>query len=151
MADEAEYAARLIENAKQELGERFIHVGYLTDLRGFCNALDVFVNTSQEEACCISVLEAMACGCPVVGYPSKSVDGQVLPGGGAIVPQDDLGALSRELTEWCADEVRREAGKLGARQRVEDDFDIRKLSLRLWGEYRDLAGKRAEKMVAAKV
>ena len=147
--DEADYAASLIGDAQRELGNRFIHVGYLTDLRGLCNALDIFVNTSQEEACCISVLEAMACGCPVVGYPSKSVDGQVLPGGGAIVAQDDTEALADELVKWCSDAQLRTAGSHGARQRVEDEFDIRKLSLAVWDEYRDLIGRRTSSLVAA--
>jgi glycosyltransferase involved in cell wall biosynthesis len=147
--DEADYAARLIADAQRELGDRFVHVGYLSDLRGFCNALDIFVNTSQVEACCISVLEAMACGCPVVGYPSKSVDGQVLPGGGAIVAQDDTKALGDELIKWCSDAQLRAAGSQGARKRVEDEFDIRKLSLAVWDEYRDLIGRRNSSLVAA--
>jgi glycosyltransferase involved in cell wall biosynthesis len=59
--DEA-YADDLLRAARQRLGDRLVHVGHLDELRGFYNALDLFVNTSQEEACSISVLEAMACG-----------------------------------------------------------------------------------------
>ena len=132
------YAENLINQGKAILGEKLVYVGHLDELRGFYNALDLFVNTSQEEACSISVLEAFACGCPVVGYPSKSVDEQVLPGGGEIVEQDDIEALTSCLNNWLKDPSRLASGRHGARQRVEDCFDIRKLSLQLWNEYHSL-------------
>ena len=141
--DEA-YAEQLLEMARQKLGTRFLYLGQLraqSDLRDLYNGLDVFVNTSQEEACSISVLEAMACGCPVVGYPSKSVDEQVLPDGGAIVNQDDISALTVELEGWLTDDIKLQAGKKGARRRTEEAFDILKLSDQLWNEYQDLLAK----------
>jgi len=142
------YADNLLREAKRKLGERLIHVGHLTELRGFYNALDLFVNTSEEEACSISVLEAMACGCPVVGYASKSVDEQVLPGGGEIVEQNRVDLLSECLTRWLTDPGRLAAGSHGARQRVEDSYDIRKVSMTLLGEYQDLLGVRPQRQEA---
>ena len=136
--DEQEYAAALIAEGKRRLADRLIHVGHLTELRGLYNALDLFVNTSKEEACSISVLEAMACGCPVIGYPSKSVDGQVLPGGGEIVEQDCIDQLAATLARWLADSTKVADGRLGARRRVEEAFDIRRLSGQLWFEYQTL-------------
>ena len=85
------YAERLLAEGRRLLGERLHLLGHLDELRTFYNALDVFVNTSQEEACSISVIEALACGCPVVGYASRSVDERILPRAGEIVPQDDAG------------------------------------------------------------
>jgi glycosyltransferase involved in cell wall biosynthesis len=137
--DEREYAESVIREGSSLLGDRLAHVGHLTELRGLYNALDLFVNTSREEACSISVLEAMACGCPVVGYPSKSVDTQVLPGGGEIVEQDSVDRLSAALKGWLSDPARVAAGRLGARRRVEDEFDIRKIVDQLWREYQSLA------------
>src|SRR5262249_41462533 len=97
------YAEALFAEGKRKLGDRLGHGGHLPTLRGLCNALDLFVNTSQEEICSISVLEALACGCPVVGYPSKSVDEQILPLGGEIVPQDDRDRLAAALSAWLRD------------------------------------------------
>src|SRR5262249_2779911 len=87
VSGEEAYAAKLLEEGKRKLGERLIHLGHLHDLRDFFNGLDVCVNTSMVETCSISILQSLACGCPVVGYPSKSVDEQILPDGGEIVPQ----------------------------------------------------------------
>ena len=138
--DEA-YADALLRQAKETLGERLIYVGHLDELRGFYNALDVFVNTSQEEACSISVLEALACGCPVVGYPSRSVDGQVLPGGGEIVAQNRVDLLTDALAGWLSEPRRLAEGRAGARKRVEAGFDIRTISEELYQEYENLIGE----------
>lgn len=136
--DEQAYGEQVIPAGRRLLGDRLIHVGHMTELRGFYNALDLFVNTSREEACSISVLEAMACGCPVIGYPSRSVDGQVLPGGGEMVEQDRIDLLGDALKRWLSNPQVISAGRLGARRRVEEDFDIRKLSVQLWHEYESL-------------
>ncbi len=140
--DERQYAEALIERGKRELGDRLVHVGHLDELRGFYNALDLFVNTSREEACSISVLEAMACGCPVVGYPSKSVDTQVLPGGGEMVEQDRVDQLVPALRSWLGDPGKLAAGKEGARRRVQNEFDSRAVSLQLWDEYQAVLEER---------
>lgn len=142
VAGDEHYAQGLLTLARQRLGDRFVHVGHLKDLRPFYNALDLFVNTSQEEACSISVIESLACGCPIVGYPSTSVDEQVLPTGGAIVPQDDIAALAATLRELVGDSVRRAALHLSARARAAEVFAIRGLTDQLWREYEGLLGER---------
>ncbi len=132
--DEA-YAEELRRAAQARLGDRLVMLGHLDELRGFYNALDVFVNTSQEEACSISVSESLACGCPVVAYPSKSVDGQILPDGGEVVPQDSVHDLTTVLGRWLADQEALRNRRVGARRTAEQYFDIRKLSRQLWEEY----------------
>jgi glycosyltransferase involved in cell wall biosynthesis len=129
------YATNLLRYARDRLGERLIHVGHLSDLRAFYNALDIFVNTSLEESCSISVMESLASGCPIVGYPSVSVDEQILPTGGEIVAQDAVPDLAQALDRWLSDPLRLSAARALARQRAEETFDIRKLSDQLWTEY----------------
>src|SRR5207302_8436843 len=132
------YARELFDTARARLGERLILLGHQAELRGLYNALDLYVNTSQEEACSLSILEALSCGCPVVGYASKSVDEQILPGGGEIVPQDDVAALTAALTQWLCDAERLAAGRAGARRRAETDYDTRTRSAQLWEEYQQV-------------
>jgi glycosyltransferase involved in cell wall biosynthesis len=140
VAGDEEYAKGLLDDGRKLLGDRLVHVGHLRDLRGFYNALDLFVNTSQEEACSISVIEALACGCPIVGYPSKSVDEQVLPSGGEIVPQDAQAELAGALNRWLSEPARLSAARANARARAEQAFDIHALSSQLWSEYESVLG-----------
>ena len=135
VAGDEPYAEALLAAGRVRLGNRLVLLGHVEDLRDFYNGLDIFVNTSQEEACSISVMESLGCGTPVLGYASKSVDDQILPGGGEIVPQDDVAALTASLTAWCADGAALSARRPGARARAELMFDIRTLAGELWKEY----------------
>jgi glycosyltransferase involved in cell wall biosynthesis len=138
IVEEQDYPEAIIARGKELLGDRFLHLGRLNELRGFYNGLDLFVNTSREEGCSISVLESLACGCPVVGYPSTSVHEQVLPDGGEIVEQDQIDQLTDALERLLRDPTQLAVLRQSARQRAEKYFDIRKLSLQLWDEYQNL-------------
>jgi len=70
-----------------------------------------------------------------VAYPSKSVDGQILPDGGEVVQQDNIEQLTTVLQRWLADPAALAARRHGARQTAEAYFDIRRLSRQLWDEY----------------
>jgi glycosyltransferase involved in cell wall biosynthesis len=129
------YADALLRDGRARLGDRLVALGHVEDLRDFYNGLDIFVNTSQEEACSISVMESLGCGTPVLGYPSRSVDDQVLPNGGEIVPQNDVAALAERLAAWATDRTGLENRRQGARARAEAMFDIGTLSMQLWDEY----------------
>ena len=115
--DHADYAVQIVARGRDQLGNRLSHLGHVTDMHGFLNAIDLFVSTSQAEGCSNSVLQALACGVPVIGYPSVSVDEQVLPDGGAIVPQDRVDLLTTEVNRWLADPDLRKRGGQGARAR----------------------------------
>ena len=137
------YADRLLAEGRAKLGARFVTLGHLTELRDFYNGLDVFVNTSREEACSISVLESLACGTPVVGYPSKSVDEQIMPSGGEIVEQDRPDLLAGALRGWVNNPARLAESRLTARHRAEECFDIRRLADDLWAEYQAVVSEYA--------
>jgi len=144
MPGDEQYAKNLLAHGRELLGKRLITLGYLTELRGFYNGIDIFVNTSQEEACSISILESLACGCPVVGYPSVSVGEQILPSGGEIVAQDDRGQLTSAIVRWLQDDDRRIKARQGARQRAVEAFDIRKIADGLWDEYSSVLSERID-------
>jgi glycosyltransferase involved in cell wall biosynthesis len=131
--------------ARQRLGERFRFLGWLKtpQLQELYNALDLCVNTSAEESFGLSVLESLACGCPVVGYPSVSVSEVVLPDGGQIVPQNDIDALATAVRKWLTDRQRLAAARPLARRQAQR-FDIAEISQQLWKEYQDVLAEHRE-------
>lgn len=132
---EEAYGENLRAVAKEKLGESLSLLGHIEDLRPFYNGLDIFVNTSRGEACSISVIESLSCGCPVVGYPSTSVDDQILPLGGEIVEQGNVNALAEALNRWIKDPNLGSTKRGSARTQAERKFDIHQLSDELWAEY----------------
>ncbi len=89
---------------KLRLGERFRFMGFRPDVQRYLNLFDVFVLSSQKEGLGTSVLDALACGLPVVatragGIPEMVQDGQ----NGLLVtprnPEALAGALERILKD----------------------------------------------------
>ncbi len=139
LAEDKEYGENLISESKKQLGDRVIFLGHLDNLIGFYSSLDLFINTSTEEACSLSVIQALSCSCPVVGYPSMgTVSEQVLPEGGEIVAQDDIASLSAVIIKFMNDHRLRSEAKLGARKRVEEDYNTIKQSKILMEEYLEI-------------
>jgi glycosyltransferase involved in cell wall biosynthesis len=138
VAGDEDYANRLLKDAKTRLGRKLVLLGHLDELRDFYNGIDLFVNTSQEEACSISVIESLACGCPVVGYPSKSVDDQIMPDGGEIVRQDCIEELTVAVARRLHNAEMQPAARRSARRQAEMRFDTERLSEQLWHEYEEV-------------
>lgn len=100
---------------------------------------DLFLLPSVAEALPVSIMEAMACGLPVVATEVGSVAELVKDGHtGRLVPPADSKALARALLEMLD---RRESwSKLGSagRSLVAQRYDIDKLNDRLVENYRSL-------------
>lgn len=84
-------------------------------------SLDVLVLPSlHREARPVVVLEAMACGVPVIATRIPGME-ETLAGGGALVPPGDADALAAELVATTGDPSRRERALGGAASIL--DFD----------------------------
>jgi glycosyltransferase involved in cell wall biosynthesis len=85
----------------------------------------------------MTVLEAMGCGCPVVAYPSDSIN-EIVGDAAAIVPDVDEHAL----LEKCLDVARNPEARndLGTRRRlhVTSHYDITTIVTQLADEYRQI-------------
>jgi len=92
------------------LEEDVLVPGYVPeqDLPIFYNAADVFVFPSLYEGFGLPVLEAMACGAPVVALNSSSIPEVVGDAGILIDPVDVDGALVRALEDLLTDPSRRQ-------------------------------------------
>ena len=119
--------------------ERHVHLtGFRSDVIGLQKSFDVFAMSSVTEGLGSAMLDAMACGIPIVatragGIPEAVVDGT----SGLLVGTQDEGALAAAIVRLLKDaDLRRRLGAAG-RQRVVDEFSIEKMvrdTLRVYEE-----------------
>ncbi|HVY45200.1 MAG TPA: glycosyltransferase [Minicystis sp.] len=133
-AELAALAGRLgLEGRVRLIGER-------ADVPGFLGALDVFCLPSKTEGTSLSLLEAMACGVPVVATAVGGTPSVVEAGAAArLVPPGDPEALAAALL--ALREAPREAAAMAARGRriVEARFSLRGMVDRYAALYTRLA------------
>jgi glycosyltransferase involved in cell wall biosynthesis len=100
-----------------------IFAGYRRDARRLMQGLDLLVAPSRQEAQSFALMEAMACGKPVVasnvgGIPGVLVDGVT----GLLVPTEDFGALADAVVKLLGDPKKMaDMGRAG-RRRVQAHF-----------------------------
>jgi len=91
--------------------------GYETDRARLARALassDIYVSAMADETFGISVIEAQACGLPVVGVASGAMPDRVPPGLGLLGPVDDVQAMADNVVAvW-----RQGAAAIGAAARA---------------------------------
>jgi alpha-1,6-mannosyltransferase len=85
---------------------------------------DLYVSAMADETFGISVLEAQACGLPVVGVASGAMPDRVPPGLGLLGPVDDTTAMAKNVVDLWRDD--HDAIGSAARAHVEDNFSWRR-------------------------
>jgi glycosyltransferase involved in cell wall biosynthesis len=122
--------------------EQFIHiqpaVAEAEKIKLFRSA-DIFVYPSYYEGMPMAVIEAMACGLPIVATQVGGLPDLISPGlNGLLVPAgqpDQLAEAIRQLVENPRLRVSMQAGSF---RRAQENFDIEKLVLRLLDIYQTL-------------
>lgn len=109
------------------LEDNFRFLGWRDDIPWLLKSADIFtLPTYYQEGLPVSILEAMACGKPVVatrhrGCEDAVVDGQT----GFLVPVKQVSPLADKILLLLSNEhLRKEMGQAG-RQRVEQHFELR--------------------------
>jgi glycosyltransferase involved in cell wall biosynthesis len=99
---------------------RVVMAGHRHDVEAWLTASDVYVTTSDREGLSNTMLEAMACGLPVVATRVSGVTEFVAEtGAGLAVAVGDAEAIARALVTLCGDAAQREALGRRARHAVE--------------------------------
>jgi glycosyltransferase involved in cell wall biosynthesis len=105
-----------------------LHLGNVTQNRFLSmaySAADLYVIPSLQDNLPSTVLEAMACGTPVVGFDTGGVCEMVQPGQtGALGPVEDVSALARNIGRLLDDPDGRHVMAAHCRQRVLEEFSM---------------------------
>lgn len=127
--------------ARHGLCDRVEFLGPVDDVESILSASDVALFPTESESFGLSMLEAMACGVPVVGsrvggVPEVVVDGET----GFLEAVGDVAAMARRVEQLLRDhDLRRRLGDAGAR-RARERFSLQSSldgHLRLYHELLD--------------
>ena len=108
-----------------KLDKHFLFLGFRDDVKDLLRTFDLFVLPSLYEGLPNVVLEAMACGLPVVatavdGTPELVVDGET----GYLVPPRDPDALAEKINKLLGQPDLADAFGRRGRRRVEEHFSL---------------------------
>jgi glycosyltransferase involved in cell wall biosynthesis len=137
--------------ARLGIANRITFAGYVPqhNLGAYYRTSDLFVLSSDFDNSPNVVLEAMACGVPVVSTNVGGVGEYVDRRGGELVPARDPRALARTVDEWLRDADRRREAGVFNRQRVVQQFSWRASAERLLDVYRAAIAARGLERVPA--
>jgi glycosyltransferase involved in cell wall biosynthesis len=125
------------------LGTRVRWAGHLEDVRDFHQALDVYVQTSDNEGVPNAVLEAMAVETPVVATDVGGT-GELLEDGvhGLLVPRRDVAALTRAIASSWLDAAATGRRVRAARARIERELSFEARVRAVESIYEELVAER---------
>jgi glycosyltransferase involved in cell wall biosynthesis len=108
-----------------DLASRYRYHGVYThpeDCRAFMESLDVFVMPSFSEGTPNSVVEAMACGKPIIASEVGGIPDMIGTESGIVVPPGDMEALAAAMLRLARDEDLRSKMGAAAKERYEKLF-----------------------------
>jgi L-malate glycosyltransferase len=136
---EYEYAELLTRTASEsDTSNRVLMLGARDDVAVIMQGLDLLIVNSSSEACCLVVLEAMACGVPVLATRTGGTP-EILEHGrnGWLIPLRDEDALATAIIKLIRQpDLRSQLAQQG-RQRVTAHFGIRRCVREIQNFYRE--------------
>lgn len=133
------------------IASRITFVGYVAqdDLAPYYRSADVFVLSSDFDNSPNVVLEAMACGIPVIATDVGGVKEYVRPQGGELVPRRDADAMAAAMGQWLGNPQRRKTAGAFNRRTVIEEFSWRASAQRLLEIYESVIAARRHMQVPA--
>ena len=128
-----------LEELARTLGisEAVKFLGATDDIPAFLRQAKFLVHTSESEGCPNVVMEAMACGLPVVAMDAGDIPYLVEEGRtGFVVPQEDEGTLADRVSLLLRDEPLCRSMGQAAREKAEREFSLKRLVSETLDAYR---------------
>jgi glycosyltransferase involved in cell wall biosynthesis len=121
---------RLERNVRRDaairgLGQTVLFPGWQGDVPSFLAGCDAVASTAVQEGLPRNVLEAMACGLPVVAWNIRGCRDLVIDGEtGFLVPFGDLDGMCSRLDQLARNEAKRRNMGAAGRERVMSEFSL---------------------------
>jgi glycosyltransferase involved in cell wall biosynthesis len=132
---------REIETLVSELAltDRVDLIDEINDVSKFFFDLDLFVSAARSEAFGLAIVEAMACGVPVVATETAGAreiieDNQ----SGRLVPIHDVAEMAHVIGELLTDPAQRELLAANARREVDEKFSLERMVSETEQVYREI-------------
>jgi glycosyltransferase involved in cell wall biosynthesis len=132
----------LLEDVKalsEQLGlpEEVTFLGFREDMRDVLSACDVCVNASESETVCMSILEGMAAGLPVVATSVGGTPELVTAEAGILVPYGNTEAMAGALRVMLEDPEMRKKAAEGALAVIQREFTADKMADKIFNSYQE--------------
>ncbi|MCM8795943.1 MAG: glycosyltransferase family 4 protein [Candidatus Omnitrophica bacterium] len=115
----------------------------LADTREILALIDVFVLPSLKEGLGLALLEAMACGCAVIGSAVGGIKNVIQEGiNGLLVRPQDTRDLAAKILELLVDQEKRKSLGRRAQIFVSENFSLEKMVLETERVYLECLGER---------
>lgn len=131
--------------AKLGISTQVRFLGMVEDSRSVLDALDVFLFPSLKEGLGVALLEAMACGLPVIASAAGGVPDLVAENSGIVVPPGDGAPIADALSELERDPQRRAALGAAARERISENFSVAAMARKTVALYRTCLAHQADR------
>ena len=110
------------------LEKRFLLKGKVTNIPKFLSELDIYVQTSLWEGLCISVIEAAACGLPIVAFKVGGIPETVQDGiNGFLIRPGNLNEFKEKLLKLIFDFNLRRMMGMHSRRIAEEKYSLDKM------------------------
>ena len=128
---------RLIE--EYNLQQRFILRGFIDDVETFYHGLDIYINTSLHEGFPMSLLEAMACGLPIVAPKVGGIREMINDGHEGYLVE---GRNPKEYSDKCMELIKNKQliQRMGAasREKINNEYSMDSMANNYYRLYNDV-------------
>jgi glycosyltransferase involved in cell wall biosynthesis len=121
--------------------DRFHWLGYREDVEHLLHEVDLLIHPARQEPFGRVLLEAAACGLPIIATRVGGTEEMLVDGESAfLVDADDAASLAQAIRQVAQDDALRARLGKAARRRVVGRFDIRDRAGELFNLWRAVAG-----------
>lgn len=118
----------------------YVHfAGFRSDIPEVLSAIDTLVVPSTSEGCCVAILEAMACGKPVIatdvgGTKEVVIDGQT----GFVIQPNDIPTLAQRMEQMADDPALYQRLADASHTKAQADFSVIQMVRNIEAAYEEL-------------